>query len=536
MTGPVALTRRFADGDAYETAVATDGHDFLVAWSFGSLFSDPPTDGVRFARVAPDGTFLDATFVTPYSRRMPSSCRRTGLIGAGHDGADYWIAFSDANFCRYKATVYLQRVHRDGSFGKPKRVLKLKSIPWQFACHPGGCLMAWVDLRPEGVTPDGGKFICGAWSVPFAGETAASSPKRIATDLVGIWDLAFGLGQYLALGTRRHVCVPGEGTCRSEIAVLRLDPHGDPLDADVRVASNIPPEERATPWGGGLAFDGAGWVASYQLGAVHDTGFHDGSFVFVNRVAPDGTPQAAEPVGLLVDDGGRASLSRVASTATHTVIVYEDGLGESLEGLNGAPKMTGHVAQRMFPRDPGPEFPELQIVAIGTRFVAEGDRLRFRVAAPGMDPAAVSITATGLPPGAYFDPGTRLFQWRPRGDQAGTHGGVTFQATDGSSTANETLSLVVSEAVPSVSGTVRLADGSPFPGAVLRIRGTADRVRTVHTDAAGRYRIEGLLPGRKVVISLARPTARTHRSAPRAIKLLATGGDLAAPDLVLTPR
>jgi hypothetical protein len=83
---------------------------------------------------------------------------------------------------------------------------------------------------------------------------------------------------------------------------------------------------------------------------------------------------------------------------------------------------------------------------------------------------------------------------------------------------------------------IRLADGTPLAGAALRVRGTSDRGRTAFTDAAGRYRIEGVTPGRPASVQLTKPTRKTHRTDPRRLSVLATSGDVIAPDLIATPK
>ena len=162
--------------------------------------------------------------------------------------------------------------------------------------------------------------------------------------------------------------------------------------------------------------------------------------------------------------------------------------------------------------------------------------MRFRVTAAGFDPAVTTFAAAGLPSGARFDPATRLFQWRPAGDQSGSYPGVTFTATAGAAVASEPVLFTVTETVPTLSGVIRLSDGTPLAGAALRVGGTTERARTAFTDAAGRYRIEGTIPGRPVSVRLTKPTRRTYRIDPPSLSVLATSGDVVAPDLVATPK
>lgn len=536
VTGPTLLVDRLRDGNAFTAGIATDGSDFLVLWEFENPWSTPPSEGIKLVRVAADGTVLDPRPIALFSRRAPRRCRFTTLAGAGFDGKDYWVASVDTSICGAQpATVFVHRVHPDGSFGEGRRLVRLGPVAPIFRCRPGGCLLLWYDWQVEGTDPNG-KFLRSAYALPVVDGQPAAAPAKVATDLWAFSDMAFDGSAFLALSKRNHVCVRGEGVCRSEIVGLRLDPSGRPLDPDVIVVDSFPAADRLRPWPGGVTFDGTDWVVTYQLVAVDDTPFHDGSYVFANRIRADGTPMATEYGGWLVDDAGRAGYSRAVSAATQTLVVYEDGRNDPTEGIAGFPIMSEHSAQGIFPHPVGPEFQARAIGSIGATTVPEGETIRWRLVAPGLGGSSIELAATGLPSGALFDPNTALFQWRPRGDEGGSAASVTFRATSGSQTVAETVDLLVTEAVPTLRGTVHLADGTPLAGVALQVRGTSDRSRTLTTDALGRYRVEGLTPGRRVSVGLARSARKAYRSAPRSLRLVAPSGDALAPDLVLMPR
>ena len=69
------------------------------------------------------------------------------------------------------------------------------------------------------------------------------------------------------------------------------------------------------------------------------------------------------------------------------------------------------------------------LTAIGGKTVAENGTLSFVITATDADGEALTFTATGLPSGASFTPGSRSFAWTPGFTQAGTYH-VIFTVTD----------------------------------------------------------------------------------------------------------
>lgn len=272
--------------------------------------------------------------------------------------------------------------------------------------------------------------------------------------------------------------------------------------------------------------------------AVSDSPFFDGGYLFTARLDATGTPLSSEFVGDLVDETGRADESVVVAAATHTLVAWEDGRNDPLvsPAAYPHPMFTEHVARRIAPREPGPMYPDRQIGLIGAQSIDEGDTLRFRVTAPGLSPAAI-FSAAGLPAGAVFDPASRIIQWRPAGNQAGTYGGIVLSATDGVASASETIAITVHDALASITGFVRLESGGGVGSVAVQVRGTADRQRTITTAADGTYRLEGgLKAGKAVKVKLARAMRRQYRARPSTVRVIATTGDIQMPDLVVTPR
>jgi hypothetical protein len=71
------------------------------------------------------------------------------------------------------------------------------------------------------------------------------------------------------------------------------------------------------------------------------------------------------------------------------------------------------------------------------------DRIGPRRVVISPEQSTLQYTARNLPSGASFDPQTRTFTWVPETNQIGVHSDITFQATDGITTVEEAISLVV---------------------------------------------------------------------------------------------
>jgi hypothetical protein len=80
--------------------------------------------------------------------------------------------------------------------------------------------------------------------------------------------------------------------------------------------------------------------------------------------------------------------------------------------------------------------------SIGDQSVDEGSNLSFTVSGSDADGDTLTYSAVGLPTGATLDPATGDFSWTPGYNQAGTHD-VTFQVSDGTDTASETITITV---------------------------------------------------------------------------------------------
>ncbi|MDH5641357.1 MAG: putative Ig domain-containing protein, partial [Nitrospira sp.] len=85
--------------------------------------------------------------------------------------------------------------------------------------------------------------------------------------------------------------------------------------------------------------------------------------------------------------------------------------------------------------------------AIGNKSINEQTELRFTISGSDVDVPAQTLvySVTGLPLGATFDPLTREFVWTPSETQGPGSYDVTFNVTDGSLSASETITITVNE-------------------------------------------------------------------------------------------
>ena len=82
---------------------------------------------------------------------------------------------------------------------------------------------------------------------------------------------------------------------------------------------------------------------------------------------------------------------------------------------------------------------------VGNRSVNENSLLEFTINASDPDGDILTYSASNLPDGAVFDPGTRGFSWTPSFDQAGTYSEVCFEVSDGELTDHENITIVVDD-------------------------------------------------------------------------------------------
>ena len=67
------------------------------------------------------------------------------------------------------------------------------------------------------------------------------------------------------------------------------------------------------------------------------------------------------------------------------------------------------------------------LASIGNKNASVGNQLSFQVSATDADADPLTYSASNLPAGANFNPGTRTFTWTPTAGQVGSHPNVHFE-------------------------------------------------------------------------------------------------------------
>ncbi len=179
-------------------------------------------------------------------------------------------------------------------------------------------------------------------------------------------------------------------------------------------------------------------------------------FFHVDLTAEDGIatylpPGAANPWFLRVREGG--FVNTLGKVNAFSVTVFGPGGSQAYAAPNPV-TVTIEKTSTMFwiPLDPALSPNHAPVLApIGTRRVGEGLTLQFTIGATDADGNTLSYSASGLPAGASFVPGTRTFSWTPGYTDAGAHA-VRFVVDDGAfptaAADTEVVSVVVFDRNP----------------------------------------------------------------------------------------
>jgi hypothetical protein len=140
-------------------------------------------------------------------------------------------------------------------------------------------------------------------------------------------------------------------------------------------------------------------LADFTAASGHEAHGLDADPLFVNAGGGDLRLQGGSPAidqGVIIPGFNDAGSPQPYSGAAPDIGAYEYG--------SGAPA----------------NYPPV-LGAIGNKSVSEGDLLQFTISATDPDGDSLVYSATNLPSGASFNPGTRTFTWTPGSGQAGSY-------------------------------------------------------------------------------------------------------------------
>jgi hypothetical protein len=502
VAGPFLLASGFPYHE--DVDIAGDGRNALVVWAE----NEARKWTIKGVRLGPTGAPLDATPL-PLATGKLSANSSVHELHLAFDGLRYRLLWQKLTVgLRDSARLYTLLVGADGTLSSRVRTVRVRNmtpLPFQprLACRNNGqCLVSWLETggqnRVEGVR--------------MSGEQVMDPQPIVLLRDVYYGDIRSSGSDYLVVGTRSYYSC-GQSFCGVDAIAARVTGDGTPLDADgFRI--NNPSGQTADVADVELAFDGANYVASF-LAQPTACGFQ----VFGARIAPNDTIVDGDVPGVLLNDAGAALSTAIAATRTHAVVVWQDTRA-SATCASYPPKSV--YAQRALAHADTSGLPTVEIGAIGPRTVAEQALLEFSVSAASLDPALAAFTAGNLPPGAVFDATARIFRWKPAANEAGTYPGVHFEATDGTDTVSEDVTVTVTEGSLALCGMVERLD-APVPGVAVKLTGGLGKPRTGFSDATGRFCFASLLQ-RPYTLHVGKPSHKQYGA--KALHVLIEGTDV----------
>jgi len=512
--------------------VAFDGRRFAVLW----FEYEGRKTHLLLSRLKADGTPIDAA-----PRELQVSSRfwyEPKIAFDGHSYVILWTQVSENDSGRTSRLLMLpmgadfaierkpRRLYQGGIGGSARDAGRV-----ELACGRGHCLAVWRDRDPAGSgidliralrlvsgEPVGMPFDVAANSGTFEPQVASSGDD------------------YLVLVAERSEgpCGPTrEWSCDKGILGVRVSGDGQVLDPAPIELITAPAD---TPMGielGQIGFDGAAYVLPYTL-SNRCVAHHCDSAVFVTRIAVDGTvlDQASPMHSRLVDASrNRQEISpAVATTADGVTVAWQGWPRDPVSDL----ATTMSLEARPMASQATDLLPSLSIGSIGSIGLSEGERLAVRLLAPGLSGPQLTFGAEGLPNGAILDTSRGVLHWTPAANEEGIYSGIRLMADDASQHIEETVSVMVSNTVSSLSGMVRESDGTPVSGVAVLLAGQGLKRDTV-TELDGRFGFFDLAPG-TYRVRLGRAARRSWRAPSQRALLVEPTDDIAGLDLIVTPR
>lgn len=274
--GSIFSVNTIAGSDPRAVALATDGNNFLVAWSDNRYTYDP----IYAARVSHQGIPLDASNiqVTGDLKFIQSPFDLT------FDGTNYVFAYSqqDASFTNYDA--FATRVNTSGEVIDPNGIAIRntnadQSTPAIASLGTGGAQVVWME---NNYSPNSSKDIYTASLNAGGTVSAATSISNGATRQI-LPRMAAGGGGFLSV-------YRSDRSGETRILAQRLDARGTELDAEPFVIASSTTAVLNSP--------NVAWNGSVFYVVWDDSSIPNGQ-IYGRRVAADGALLDAAPVALM---------------------------------------------------------------------------------------------------------------------------------------------------------------------------------------------------------------------------------------------
>ncbi len=164
-------------------------------------------------------------------------------------------------------------------------------------------------------------------------------------------------------------------------------------------------------------------------------------------ISLDVVPEGLRPRVILLDSNKSQQSTYVNTNpgvGGEDVIVYDDA-EPGFYFVRVYDEDNGYSASPYTLSISGADFSSAPLLAsIGDRTIDETMEYAFVVTATDPDNFQnLLFSATGLPPGAAFDPATRTFSWTPARGQGGVYSGIHFEVSDGTFTDSEDITITV---------------------------------------------------------------------------------------------
>jgi hypothetical protein len=275
-------------------AVASDGTDYLVAWT------DLRTDSgdIYVCRVTSDGSALD-----PEGIPVSTASRYQGEPAVAFDGTNYLVVWTDER--NDNSDIYGARVTQDGTVLDTAGIALVSDSAGQTApavAYDGtNVLLVWGDTRNDQGDIYGARVSSDGTLLDSAGFVIAAAPSLQHSP-----EIALGVDEALV------IWVDLRGGPDTDVYGSRITRDGEVLDsAGFAIATSTWYEYDAK-----VAFDGTQYLVVWTDAVAHGN-------VFGGRVTTDGT--VLDSPGFFISQGGEyAGSPAVTFDGEHSVVAWSD--------------------------------------------------------------------------------------------------------------------------------------------------------------------------------------------------------------------